>query len=73
MQKTFKKGGPRVTISKHKLVTIMQGDKYDRPTHFYFGNPAYVEAEKEWLGRFLWYEYCEYMQDQVKEYIYKNI
>jgi hypothetical protein len=73
MQKTFKKGGPRVLISKNKKVSIMQADKYDRVTHFYFGNPDYIEAEKSWLDKFLWYEYCQYMQDQVKEYIYKNI
>ena len=70
MQKTFKKGGPKVIISKHKLVTIDTGKE---SINFYFGNPSFVEAEKEWMGRFLWAEYCEYMQDQVKEYVFSNI
>ena len=70
MQKTFKKGGPKVTINKNKMVTITQDHG---PTHFYFGNPTYVQAEKDWLDRFLWYEYADSMQDEIKSYILNNI
>lgn len=70
MQKTFKQGGPKVTITKNKLVTIDTGKE---SINFYFGNPVYVEAEKEWMDRFLWAEYCDAMQDQVKEYVFSNI
>lgn len=70
MQKTFKKGGPKVTIGKNKLVTINTDKEI---VHFYFGNPTYIQAETDWLGRFLWAEYCDSMQAEIKNYILTNI
>ena len=70
MQKKFRKG-PKVVITKNKKVTIDKGS--NDVTTFYFGNPDFAEAEKEWFVRFLWAEYCDSMQEEVKGYIYKNI
>lgn len=70
MQKKFRKG-PKVTITKNKKVSIDKGS--NDVTTFYFGNPDFAEAEKEWFGRFLWADYCDSMGAQIKEYVFSNI
>lgn len=74
MRKTFNLGaGTKYKVfikDRTKLTNINTGDE---EINFYFGNPKYVEFEKEYLTNFLEHRLCISKANEIKEYILNAI
>ena len=76
MQKTFKLSEKSdelkylIKINKNKKVNINTGTE---EINFFFGNPKYINAEKEYLYNFLSARVCKIRAYHISSYILKNI